>query len=520
MVRWDSLHKLSIFLSGVILITGCSPNFGDNSQKTGRKPLISPDYTDVTIPPNIAPMNFKILEEGKYYIVNAVSASGNYQVKIKSKNGIIKFSAGSWRKLLDDSRGSKITFRVYSAAGDGKAPEKYEPFYMEVAAEPIDPYLAYRVIHPGYYSWSNIKIVQRCIESFYESSLVENQIIEKNCINCHSFNNNSPERFMIHMRGSLGGTYFVDDGRITRTDPRIDEMPGGATYPSWHPDGRFLAFSSNQVRQSFYSVPEKRIEVFDLVSSLILFDRQSNEIVTIHETDTTRYLSTFPSWSPDGKYLYFCRAVQHINASDPTMEQIMMTRYDLVRKSFDAGSRTFGETEIVFNASGIGKSASFPRISPDGKFLVFTLHDYGTFPIWHQEADLWLLEMQSKEAVKMRLNSNRTESYHAWSSSGRWLVFSSKRADGRSARPYFSYIDSLGNQKKEFVLPQEDPELYNRMLESFNIPEFVTGRIKVGPKDFEKATKQQSEKAKSGNKGEQAERAKVYELKINERPIH
>jgi len=465
-------------------------------------------------------MNFKILEEGRYFEVSAISVSGSYRVKIKSADGMVQFPEKQWKKLLNNSKGSRITFQVYAATGNSKAPEEYEPFYMDVADEPVDPYLVYRVIHPGYYSWSNIKIVQRSIESFYESSLVENQVIEKNCINCHSFNRNSPDRFMIHMRGSLGGTYFVEDGTITRSDPRIDEMPGSATYPSWHPDGRFMAFSSNQVRQSFYSVPEKRIEVFDLVSSLILFDRQSNEIISVHETDTTKFLTTFPSWSPDGKYLYYCRAVQHINAADPTLEQIMMTHYDLVRKSFDAGSRSFGETEIVFNASAINKSASFPRISPDGRYLVFTLHDYGTFPIWHNEADLWMLDMQSKEAGKMSLNSNRTESYHTWSSNGRWLVFSSKRIDGRSARPYFSYIDSLGNQKKEFVLPQKDPELYNRMLESFNIPEFVTGRIRVGPRDFEKATKLQPEKAKSGTKGEQAERAKVYELKINERPIH
>ena len=73
---------------------------------------------------------------------------------------------------------------------------------------------------------------------------------------------------MIHVRGSLGGTYFVEDGKITRTDPKIDAMPGSATYPSWHPGGRFLAFSSNQVKQSFYSQSEKNIEVFDLSSSL------------------------------------------------------------------------------------------------------------------------------------------------------------------------------------------------------------------------------------------------------------
>ena len=138
----------------------------------------------------------------------------------------------------------------------------------------------------------------------------------------------------------------------------------------------------------------------------------------------------------------------------------------------------------------MNKSASFPRISPDGKYLVFTLADYGTFPIWHREADLYLLNLQSNIVKKMDINSDETESYHSWSVNGNWLVFSSKRADGRSARPYFAYIDSSGKQGKEFLLPQKDPSIYDRMLESFNIPEFVTGRIKVNPRDFAKATHQ------------------------------
>jgi hypothetical protein len=486
-----------------------------------RKAVIEPDYSDVTIPPNIAPMNFVIKEDGSLFKVIATSGTSGFQIKINSRNGIIRFPERSWRKLTEDCKGDTIKIRVYSSTGGKRTLQEYEPFFMHIATEPIDPYLTYRLIYPGYYSWSEIKIVQRSLESFREESLVENQILDKNCVNCHSFNRNRADRFLIHMRGSLGGTYFVEDGKITRTDPKIDEMPGSATYPSWHPEGRFVAFSSNQVRQSFYSVPEKRIEVFDLISSIILFDRKTNEIITVTETDTTKYLRTFPSWSPDGKYLYYCRAIQHINAADPTLEQIMMTHYDIVRKSFDPESRTFGETEIVFNASAINKSASFPRISPDGKYLVFTLDDYGTFPIWHQEADLWLLDLQTKQAQKMSLNSDKTESYHTWSSNGRWLVFSSKRLDGRSARPFFAYIDSLGNQSKEFVLPQRDPEHYDRMLESFNIPEFVNGRIKLGPRDFAAATRQTSVKAKPGNKsGEPGQKAKDIKLKKSDGLIH
>jgi hypothetical protein len=507
-----------VFVTGVF--TGCGSGDIDSAGKTGRQPVIEPDYSDVTIPPNVAPMNFCIKEEGSSFIVIATSATSGYQIKTGSRNGIIRFPQKSWKKLLKNSVGDKIEIRIFSFKKDSDVPEEYNTVYMHVSDDPIDPYLVYRLIYPGYYSWSHIKIVQRSIESFEEKSIFDNEIMEKNCANCHSFNRNSADRFMMHIRGSLGGTYFYEDGKVTRVEPKIDAMPGGATYPSWHPGGRYVAFSSNQVRQSFYSIPEKSIEVFDLVSALVVYDRGNNETIIVTDRDTTKYLQTFPSWSPDGRYLYFCRARQYISGDNPELEQIMKTHYDLARKSFDPESRSFGETEIVFNSSEINKSVSFPRVSPDGKFLVFTLSDYGTFPIWHQEADLYLLDLQSGKSQKMNINSKRTESYHTWSLNGKWLVFSSKRLDGRSARPYFAHIDSLGNQGKEFALPQKDPSLYSRMLESFNIPEFVNGRIKLKPRDLAAASKQEAVKAKSGNPKASTEPKKETVLKENDRPIH
>ena len=490
------IYGLLLFIFGMLFCIGCNQEANRNTTKTDRKPKIEPDYTDVTIPPNIAPMNFRINEAGEYFKVTATSGSNGYQLNIKSSDGIIRFPEKSWRKLIRDSKGSKITFEIFSAKTDKKTMEQYEPFIMSVAEEPIDPYLAYRLIYPGYYNWSHIKIMQRSTESFKEEALIDNKILDMNCANCHSFNQYNPDKFMVHIRGSHGGTYFVDNGKITKREPKIDAMPGGATYPSWHPGGKFVAYSSNQVRQGFYSRPEKIIEVFDLVSAIVLFDLENNEIVHVRDRDTTRYLETFPSWSPDGKYLYFCRAPQNNSQTSMTLEEIKETKYDIVRIPFDQGTVTFGQTEIVFKASGIGKSASFPRISPDGKYLVFTLHDFGTFPIWHQEADLYLLDLQSGASKKMDLNSNQTESYHSWSSNGKWLVFSSKRTDGRSTRPFFAYFESWEKTGKPFILPQKDPAYYDKLMESFNIPEFVKGEIRFGPRDFAKVSGSVSIKAK------------------------
>ena len=519
-----SQYQLVVLVLGMFFCISCSTDTGKTIRKTDHKPVIEPDYTDVTIPPNIAPMNFYISEEGAFFKVVATSGLTGYRIKVNSSDRIIRFPEKSWRKLVNESMGDTIEFRICSSQNRRGTIEEYKPFYMAVAREKIDPYLVYRLILPGYYSWSDIKIVQRSLETFSVESLIENQIMEKNCANCHSFNRNNADRFLIHIRGSLGGTYFVENGKITRTDPKIDAMLSGATYASWHPEGRYVAFSSNQVRQSFYSLPGENIEVYDLVSSLILYDTKNNEITGINDRDTTKYLQTFPSWSPEGKYLYFCRALQYKSGTNPDLKEIKNTHYDLARKSFDTETRTFGETEIVFKASEINKSASFPRISPDGKYLIFTLADYGTFPIWHREADLYLLDLNSGVVDKMNINSDETESYHTWSVNGRWLVFSSKRSNGRSASPYFTHIDSLGNQGKEFVLPQKDPTFYSRMLESFNLPEFVNGRIKLKPRDFANAARQVALKAKPGNPLEnipvRTETKKDTRLKENERLIH
>jgi hypothetical protein len=478
------LFFLTMFTPG-----GCKKENTKDPLSLGRVPVIDPDYSGVTIPKNIAPMNFVISEEGKYFTIIATSSNGAH-LSVKSTDGVVRFPLKSWKRLLDGKEVDKIEIAVYSENNEKRA-LKYDPIILNVVNEPVDPYLCYRLLYPGYKYWTEMKIVQRSTENFKESSLFENQLLDNNCVNCHSFKQNDPGRFLLHVRGSMGGTYFVNGDKVTRAALKTQNMPANAVYPSWHPSGKYVAFSSNKTVQTFHMRPERNIEVFDLFSSLVIYDVEKNEMFACGDNDTAKYMETFPCWSQAGDYLYYCRTQQVKEGAD-----YKTVKYNLVRKSFDQGSGLFGKAEVVFNANAINKSVSFPAISPDGQYLVFTLHDYGTFSVWHKEADLYLLNLQNGKVDNMSLNSDDTESWHSWSSNGKWLVFSSKRGDGLTARPYFAYFGSPDSVGKPFVLPQKDPTLYHRLEKTYNRPEFVTGRIKIGPRDFARASKKESLKAR------------------------
>jgi hypothetical protein len=488
-MRPNLKYNFYLFLL-IALLSGCSCKPGRNITDTGKLPGINPDYSGVIIPVNIAPLNFKITEKGRAFFVR-FSSDSKSEIEIRSKNGIIRIPEGKWKKMLEVNKGSKINIEIY-LKNKKSGWLKFKTITNRIAQEPIDPYITYRLLYPGYESWKEILIKQRNLESFSERSIIENSLVDENCINCHSYNNTGKSgNFMFHVRGSMGGTYFYSRGDLKKVNLKTSEMKNGAVYPRWNPSGKFVAFSSNKIVQQFHSALNKKVEVSDLESSLVLYDVEKNEMMDIDLPDKDKYMDTYPEWSPDGNFLYFCRA--------PKAGEVFIydsVRYDLYRVSFDESSGKVGTAELVFNASAINKSVSFPRISPDGNYIVITLHNYGCFPIWHKEADLYEIDLRTMKGLSMECNSDFTDSYHSWSSNSRWLAFSSKRIDGLTARFFISYIDENGVAGKPFILPQKDPEFYGRFLKSFNLPELSTLKIDVTPGKIRKSAKGKALQAK------------------------
>ena len=173
-------------------------------------------------------------------------------------------------------------------------------------------------------------------------------------------------------------------------------------------------------------------------------------------------------------------------------------RYNLCAVDFDFSSRKVGtQVDTLVSVRSTGKSVSFPRISPDGKQMVFVLSDFGNFSIWHREADLYALDMETgKVRVLQEINSEETESYHSWSSNGKWMVFSSRRIDGLYTHPHLTYLRPDGTFTRPFVIPQQDPSFYHYFMKSFNLPELIKGKVEINKQKVWSVTREKGIKLK------------------------
>ncbi len=438
---------------------------------------IFPEYYNLTVPPNIAPLNFIIREPGSKFSVE-ISGADSKPILIRQKSPEIRILQKAWKELLKDNAGNKIYVKI-KVFKEGVW-KKFPVIEHAVAHEPIDSHLVYRLVHAVYLKWRDMGIYQRNLTSFEESTLIENSSTGHGCMNCHTFSGNNPSRMLVHFRILHQGTLIWNEGNLSKTDTKTPATISAGVYPSWHPDGKYIAFSAGKLIPHLTTRLEKTVDVSDSASDIFVYDTEKNEVYVPPALSTDRR-ENMPVWSPDGKFLYYIEAPA---ATQGDTESRLHQKYSLKRIAFEPELCVWGEPEMVLSSEETGMSISMPSISPDGKFVVCSMTDYGYFTIFHKQSDLYLVNTGSGEFKKLELNSESTESHSCWSSNGRWLVFSSKRTDDVFTRPFIAYIDSNGVAHKPFLLPQKDPDIYNRLQANYNLPELVTGKVELSPFDI------------------------------------
>ncbi|MDE6854689.1 MAG: hypothetical protein K2J38_06485 [Muribaculaceae bacterium] len=474
-----------LLATAAALTAACGTSVPAEYSDAGREPSLKPDYSSLDIPRNIAPLTFRVLDDADGYVSHFRSDKDSEGFVLGGQSPAIPVSR--WHSLLADA--DTVYVDIYTQRSG-----QWTRFRTVANAvkDSIDPYIAYRLIEPSYIGFEEMSISQRCLENFDETEILNNTALSTEttgqCINCHSFHDyNRDGSIQMHVRVGFGGTVIGRNGELKKINLKTPETVSSGVYPSWHPDGTLIAYSTNTTTQRFHTRSTNKVEVQDASSDLILYDVDADRTSFI-SNDSLR-LESFPYWHPDGKSLWYVSAtVPPLSEHDMKLFQALQYQdfhYDLCRRTFDPATKTFGPEEVLVDAAADSISITLPRPSPDGRYVVFTRGRYGTFHIWHRDADLWMLDTTDGSMRPLdEVNSDNVESYHSWSSNGKWMIFSTRRDDGSYTRLYLTRLGEDGRFSKPFIIPQATADADHRRFKSYNIPEFMVRPVEFSKKEL------------------------------------
>ena len=458
--------------ASVFLVLSCGSN-PEHPTIVDKLPAIYPDYIGVTIPADIAPLNFNFADEAIDRM--DVTVKGDKGGELHVSGEWADFDIDEWHALTEQNQGGKLTVTVCTEK-DGQWTQ-YKDFDIFVSEARLDDWgLTYRRIKPGYEVGGDIGIYQRELGSFDEYAIITETVVPGRCFNCHTANRTNPNRLTMQMRGEGGGTMIQKDGHQMWVETKTDSTKAAGSYSYWHPQGDYVALAVNSVHQAFFTGTGQRIEVYHMFSNVEVLDTRTNELILspLLQTDD---LEIFPAFSHDGKWLYY-------STSKPCRvpAEYEKVKCSLCRIAFDAEKGVFGETvDTLLNGLATDKSYVLARPSYDGRWLMYCASSRGNFPVSQNDADLWLMDLKTGESRELKeLNTPQSESYHNWSENSRWLVFSSKREDGMYTKLYLATIDEQGRVSKPFLLPQRHPrKFYREMMDAYNCPDFTKSKVEL-----------------------------------------
>ncbi|MBN1998782.1 tetratricopeptide repeat protein [candidate division KSB1 bacterium] len=309
------------------------------------------------------------------------------------------------------------------------------------------------------------------------------------CGNCHSFTSDGGTVAMDVDYANDKGSYVISvisketvltpEKIITWSDYRPqDTQKTFGLLSQISPDGRYVA-STVKDRSIFVAKDDLAYSqlFFPIKGIIVLYDRQTGQFFALPGADDPDYVQSNPVWSPDGLYIYFAKTKRYYSERAEGSESAVLPteyasefiegkqdfKYDIYRIPFNSGRG--GRAVPVPGASNNGRSNYFPRISPDGRWMVFTQAD--NFMLLQPDSKLLILPAQGGTPRLLTCNNAQMNSWHSWSPNGKWLVFSSKQK-GPYTQLWLTHMDDNGRDSPPVLL--ENMQFDDRAA---NIPEFV-----------------------------------------------
>ena len=430
---------------------------------------------------------------------NETAKSWRIEVRLDDLDNVLTFDAGetmwrpdreNWETIKRHSVESPADISIVGLNENGQSISQ-SSVRIQTAADPVGDSIFYREVPLPF-----IEAVQDPSRIRWRFGSVDSEtqppVVLENlpvCGNCHSFSGDGGTLGLDVDYGNDKGGYAIlpvseqmvlnDEKIITWSDFKKDD--GEATFgllSQVSPNGRYV-ISTVKDRAVFVATPgiEYSQLFFPIKGILVVYDRETDTFTQLPGADDPAYVQSNPTWSPDGEYVVFARAKVYDKPSIANASAILLNendvpefieddepfKYDLYRVPFNDGRG--GVAEPIAGASQNGKSNFFAEYSPDGRWIVYTQAE--NYMLLMPDSELFIIPAEGGEARRLSANTPNMNSWHSFSSNGRWLVFSSK-ANTPYTQLFLTHIDDAGNSSPPIVLDQ-----FTSDDRAANIPEFV-----------------------------------------------
>lgn len=462
------------------------------SERSGRLEITYP-LDETLFPPEVVAPTFVWNDETEGV------AQWRVLVRLDAPEQVLDFPATEPRWRPSEEDWAEIKRRSVTSDADvaivglgpGAAPASAARIRIRTSTDPVGDSIFYREVPLPF-----LEAVQDPSRIRWRFGSIDSQaappIVLENlpvCGNCHSFASNGSVLGLDVDYGNDKGAYAIlpvsqqmvmnDERIITWSDYKKND--GELTFgllSQVSPDGRYV-ISTVKDRAVFVATPEISFSqlFFPIKGILVVYDTETGSFAPLPGADDPEYVQSNPTWSPDGKSIVFARAKAYRKPGIADAENILLDekdvpefvedkqpfKFDLYRVPFNEGRG--GTAEPIAGASHDGKSNYFAKFSPDGKWIVFCKAE--NYMLLMPDSELYIVPAEGGAARRLRANTPLMNSWHSFSSNGRWLVFSSK-ANTPYTQLFLTHIDENGESTPPVVL-----ERFTGSDRAANIPEFV-----------------------------------------------